>query len=109
MPFPSCLPNLNRNGVPDRPVSRIHRMEMIVNRSSALEVLVAAVFLTGLFYFGVRYDVQNTLRQILTWIRGLGGDWSPGFRCHLCPGRRGSSARVDPDHGGHCHVNIVSG
>ena len=72
MPFPSCLPNLNRNGVPDRPVSRIHRMEMIVNRSSALEVLVAAVFLTGLFYFGVRYDVQNTLRQILTWIRGLG-------------------------------------
>ena len=47
-------------------------MEMIVNRSSALEVLVAAVLLTGLFYFGVRYDVQNTLRQILTWIRGLG-------------------------------------
>ena len=49
-------------------------MEMIVNRSSALEVLVAAVLLTGLFYFGVRYDVQNTLRQILTWIRGLGAE-----------------------------------
>ena len=48
-------------------------MEMIVNRSSALKVLVATVLLTGLFYFGVRYDVQNTLRQILTWIRGLGG------------------------------------
>ena len=47
-------------------------MEMIVNRSSALKVLVATVLLTGLFYFGVRYDVQNTLRQILTWIRGLG-------------------------------------
>ena len=47
-------------------------MEMIVNRSSALKVLVAAVLLTELFYFGVRYDVQNTLRQILTWIRGLG-------------------------------------
>lgn len=47
-------------------------MEMIVNRSSALKVLVATVLLTGLFYFGVRYDVQNTLRQILTWICGLG-------------------------------------
>ena len=46
-------------------------MEMIVNRSSALKVLVATVLLIGLFYFGVRYDVQNTLRQILTWIRGL--------------------------------------
>ena len=47
-------------------------MEMIVNRSSALKALVAAALLTGLFYFGVRYDAQNTLRQILTWIRGLG-------------------------------------
>ena len=84
-------------------------MEMIVNRSSALKVLVAAVLLTGLFYFGVRYDVQNTLRQILTWIRGLGAIGPLVFAAIYVLAAVALLPGLILTMGGHCHVNIVSG
>ena len=43
-----------------------------MNRSSILKLLAVAVVLTGLIYLGVRYDLQETLHQALTWIRDLG-------------------------------------
>ena len=43
-----------------------------MNRSSILKLLAVAVVLTGLIYFGVRYDLKDALHQALTWIRDLG-------------------------------------
>ena len=43
-----------------------------MNRSSILKWLTAALLLTGLIYFGVRYDLKDALHQALTWIRDLG-------------------------------------
>ena len=79
-------------------------MEMIVNRSSALKVLVATVLLTGLFYFGVRYDVQNTLRQILTWIRGLGAIGPLVFAAIYVLAAVALLPGLILTTGGHCHV-----
>ena len=47
-------------------------MGVIVNRSSILKLLAVAVLLTGLVYFGVRYDLQDALLRALAWIRDLG-------------------------------------
>ena len=43
-----------------------------MKRSSILKLLAVALLLTGLVYFGVRYDLQDALHQALTWIRDLG-------------------------------------
>ena len=43
-----------------------------MNRSSILKLLAVVVLLSGLVYFGARYDLQNTLLQVLTWVRDLG-------------------------------------
>ncbi len=39
---------------------------------SVPKLLIVTVLAAGLIYFGVRYDLQTTVRQTLDWIRGLG-------------------------------------
>ncbi len=43
-----------------------------MNRSSVLKLLAVTILLTGLVYLGLSYDLQDALRQALTWIRDLG-------------------------------------
>ena len=43
-----------------------------MNRSSVLKLLAATILLTGLVYLGLSYDLQDAMRQALTWIRDLG-------------------------------------
>ena len=43
-----------------------------MNRSSMLKLLAVAILLTGLVYLGLSYDLEDTLKRALTWIRDLG-------------------------------------